>query len=125
MRGRPEQCLRQLDEFDFDEDEAAPTYSPHNVLELKLTQASALTDLGLNCEAQIRFVRRQGHRQRTRLRPVFTEHIAPFVLARKLTPVVATLGARTSSTPAGLDHTTEAVLAAGSRAASGRPIWVD
>ena len=56
-RGRPEQCLRQLEPFNFDD--GAP-YSPHNAVEFKLTQASALIALGLRCGSQLRFVVRRA-----------------------------------------------------------------
>ncbi len=42
--GEPGQALHYLEPFDFDEDSLTPIsdYSPHNSLELKLTQAAAL-----------------------------------------------------------------------------------
>lgn len=117
--GRPEQALRLLEPID--EDEAV--HSPHNAVELKLTQASALIALGLGCGAQLRFV---GERARgtAHLRPVFTEYVAPLILSRKLADVVSSL-AGPIATPAGLDATADALLAARGTTVAGRPIWVD
>ena len=125
-RDRPEQCLSQLDPFDFEAEEP-PSYSLHNAIELKLTQASALTALGLSCGAQVRFVasRAQG---KAHLRPVFTEYIAPLMLARRLENVIEPIRSRMMSTPAlptALDATAAVLLAARGTTVSGRPIWVD
>ncbi len=118
---RPEQCLRLLEPFDF-EDEAA-AYSPHNAIEFKLTQASALVALGLTCGAQLRFV--AAHTQGTsHLRPVFTEYVAPLILSARLAAVVAPLSQPTVPPPA-LDDTAAALLAARGTTVAGRPIWVD
>jgi tetratricopeptide (TPR) repeat protein len=118
--GRPEQCLRLLEPFDFDEEAA---YSPHSAVELKLTQASALLALGLSCGAQVRFVRERGG-GKGHLRPVFTDYVAPLLLARQLREVVEGLAAPAVATPA-LDDTADALLAARGTTVAGRPIWVD
>jgi hypothetical protein len=119
-QGRPEQCLRQLEPFTFDDD--AP-YSPHNAVEFKLTQASALLALGLNCGTQLRFV--DEHAGGTaHLRPVFTEYVAPLILARELRDVVE-LFAAPMTHPNTLDATAAALLTARGTTVAGRPIWVD
>lgn len=117
--GRPEQCLHLLEPFDDDE----AVHSPHNAIELKLTQASALLALGLTCGAQLRFVKERA-RGTAHLRPVFTDYIAPLILSRQLAGVVESL-AVPMSTPAGLDATADALLAARGTTVAGRPIWVD
>lgn len=117
---RPEQCLRLLEPFNFDDE--AP-YSPHNAVEFKLTQASALIALGLTCVAQRRFVTIHT-RGTAHLRPVFTEYIAPLLLARQLRDVVESLAVPMAATPA-LDTTARALLAARGTTVAGRPIWVD
>jgi hypothetical protein len=118
-RGRPEQCLRQLEPFNFDDD--AP-YSPHNAVEFKLTQASALIALGLPCGSQLRFVTDQA--KPGQLRPVFTEYVAPLLLARQLREVVEAFAAPIAASSA-LDATAKALLAARGTTIAGRPIWVD
>jgi tetratricopeptide (TPR) repeat protein len=117
--GRPEQCLRLLEPFDDDE----AVHSPHNAVELRLTQASALLTLGLACGAQLRFVAERA-RGTSHLRPVFTENIAPLILSRQLAHVVAEL-AGPAVTPAALDATADALLGARGTTVAGRPIWVD
>lgn len=119
-QARPEQCLRLLERFDFD-DEAA--YSPHNALELKLTQASALIALGLPYVAQLRFVKERAQAS-TYLRPVFTAYIAPLLLACELRDLVESL-ASPSAVDVELDTTAEALLAARGTTVASRPIWVD
>lgn len=115
--GRPEQCLRQLEPFTFDDE--AP-YSPHNAVEFTLTQASALIALGLPCGPQLRFVTGAD----TTLRPVFTEYVAPLLLAPQLSDVVEPLAAP-SVTTSMLDTTARALLSARGSTVAGRPIWVD
>jgi hypothetical protein len=116
---RPEQCLRLLEPFDDDE----AVHSPHNAIELRLTQASALIALGLGCGAQLRFVKERA-RGTAHLRPVFTEYIAPLILSRQLADVVESLAVPMISPPA-LDATADALLAARGTTVAGRPIWVD
>jgi hypothetical protein len=118
---RPEQCLHLLEPFDFAEDEAS--LSPHNAIELKLTQASALIALGLAYDAQVRFVEERADRG-ARLRPVFTDYIAPLLLARQLRTLVESLASAPAATPA-LDATADALLGARGTTVAGRPIWVD
>jgi hypothetical protein len=124
-RARPEHCLRQLEPFDFDEEAScvAASYSPHNAIELKLTQASALIALGLSGSSQIRFVASRA-RGTAHLRPVFTEYVAPLLLSAHLADAVAPLAAPMRPTPS-LDTTADALLAAGGTTVAGRPIWVD
>lgn len=119
-RGRPEECLRQLEPFNFDDD---PPHSPPSAIEFKLTQASALIALGLPCVAQTRYVagNTTGH---AHLRPVFTEYIAPLLLARQLRTDVEALAGPAPPTPP-LKETATALLAARATTATGRPIWVD
>ena len=121
---RPERCLQELMAFDFDEEARipAPTYSPHNAIEFKLTQASALAALGLNSGSQLRFVRQHGQ---ARLRPVFTDFVAPRVLGSRFGDVIDQLRDKPPATPALLAETAGAVLAARGMNVSGRPIWVD
>lgn len=116
---RPEQCLRLLEPFDDDE----AVHSPHNAIELKLTQASALIALGLNCGAHLRFVKERA-RGTAHLRPVFTEYVAPLILSRRLADAVESL-AVPMTTPTGLDATADALLAARGTTVASRPIWVD
>lgn len=118
--GRPEQCLRQLEPFNFDEDGDGP-YSPHNAVEFKLTQASALIALGLSCGSQLRFIKRQS----MALRPVFTEYIAPLLLARELREVVEPFASPIGGYPDELDATADALLATKVTPVAGRPVWVD
>jgi hypothetical protein len=122
--GRPEQCLQVLEPLDFDEQAPvpAPMYSPHRVIEFKLTQAAALDALGLSCGSQLRFVRQHGQ---ARLRPVFTEFVAPRVLGPRFSSVVHQFRGDTSIVPAMLDSTAAALLGTEGIAVSGRPIWVD
>jgi hypothetical protein len=117
--GRPKQCLRLLEPFDDDE----AVHSPHNAIELRLTQASALLTLGRACGAQLRFVKERA-RGTAHLRPVFTEYIAPLILSRRLADVVESLAVPMAA-PAGLDATADALLAAQGTTVAGRPIWVD
>jgi hypothetical protein len=123
--GHPDRCLRALEPFDFDEDAAcaAPAYSPHHAVELKLTQASALAELGMNHASQIRFVERQSS-ARARLRRVFTEYVAPLVVAPLLRTVVDALRVPAVEVDT-LDDTAGALLATRGARSSGRPIWVD
>ena len=123
-RGRPERCLRELDPFDFDEEAPipAPTYSPHNAIEFKLTQAAALDALGLTCVSQARFVRQQAP---ARLRPVFTEHIAPAVLGPEFRSLVRMFRDEVGAASALLDTTAAALLATKGMPVPVRPIWVD
>jgi tetratricopeptide (TPR) repeat protein len=116
---RPEQALRLLEPFDDDE----AVHSPHNAIELKLTQASALIALGLGCGAQLRFVEERA-RGTAHLRPVFTEYIAPLILSTRLADAVES-HAGTVVAPAGLDATADALLTARGTTVAGRPIWVD
>lgn len=116
---RPEQCLSLLEPFDDDE----AVHSPHNAIELKLTQASALLALGLGCGAQLRFVKERA-RGTAHLRPVFTEYIAPLILSRRLADAVESHAGPVVA-PAGLDATADALLAARGTTVAGRPIWVD
>lgn len=117
--GRPEQALRLLEPFDDDE----AVHSPHNTIEVKLTQASALLALGLGCGAQLRFVTERA-RGTAHLRPVFTEYVAPLILSGQLADVVESLSGPVV-TPAGLDDTADALLAARGTTVASRPIWVD
>ncbi len=123
-RGRPERCLRELEPYDFDEEAPipAPMYSPHNAIELKLTQAAALDTLGLSCGSQVRFVRQHAQ---VRLRPVFTDHVAPRVLGARFDDVVEQLRDGQEFAPAMLDSTAAALLATRGTNLTGRPIWVD
>lgn len=118
--GRASECLRLLEPFDF---ERESPYSPHNSVELKLTQASALIALGRSCDPQLSYVDSQTTRK-AHLRPVFTDYIASLLLARQLRPVVEALAAPVVTSPT-LDATSAAVLAASTTTASGRLIWVD
>lgn len=120
----PERCLRELEPFDFDEEAPipAPTYSPHNMVEFKLTQASALADIGLGFGSQLRFVRQ---RNQTRLRPVFTDHIAPLLLAPQLAETIESLRTKTPIASPALDAAAGAILAARGTPTPMRPIWVD
>jgi hypothetical protein len=122
--GQPERCLRELEPFDFDEEAPipAPTYSPRNVIEFKLTQASALAGLGLSYGSQVRFVRQH---QQVQLRPVFTDHIAPFVLASSLAGVIEPMRAGVAPAPSPLAAAAGAILATRGIATATRPIWVD
>ncbi len=117
--GRPEQALRLLEPFDDDE----AVHSPHNTIELKLTQASALLALGLGGGAQLRSVAERA-RGTAHLRPVFTEYVAPLILSRQLADVVESLSGPVV-TPAGLDAAADALLAARGTTVASRPIWVD
>jgi hypothetical protein len=123
--GHPDRCLRALEPFDFDEDAAcaAPAYSPHHAVELKLTQASALIELGMDYASQVRFVARHSAAQ-ARLRRVFTEYVAQLVVAPPLRTVVDGLRAPAVEIDT-LDDTAGALLATRSVRGSGRPIWVD
>ena len=123
-RGHPERCLRELEPFDFDEEAPipAPMYSPHNAIEFKLTQASALAALGLSCGSQVRFVRQHAQ---VRLRPVFTDFVAPRVLGARFDDVVEQLRDGQEFAPAMLDSTAAALLATRGTNLTGRPIWVD
>jgi hypothetical protein len=118
--GRPEQCLRELEPFNFDEESP---YSPHNAVEFKLTWASALSALGLPCDSQLRHVRNRPS-GKAHLRPVFTEYIAPLLLARHLRPDVEALAGPSVASPT-LDATAAALLAAPATTVAGRLIWVD
>jgi hypothetical protein len=120
----PERCLRELAPFDFDEEALipAPTYSPHNVIEFKLTQASALAAIGLSVGSQLRFVRQHSQ---ARLRPVFTDHIAPLVLVPQLAEVIEPLRTKTAIASSSLDAAAGAILAARGTPTPTRPIWVD
>lgn len=115
-RGRPEECLQVLEPFDFDDEAEASGYSPHIAFELKLTQASALDSLGLNCRPQVELIRRlAGRLTETRLRPVFTNQIVPKVLAPQFATLVKPLTSTMVATPALLDEldaTAGALLAA-------------
>jgi hypothetical protein len=124
LTGRPERCLRELAPFDFDEEAPipAPMYSPRTAIELKLVQAAAYTALGLSCGPQLSFVRQHS---RNRLRPVFTEYMAPLVLDEGFDDVLAPLRDRQVVVPGLLDATADSVLAARGVNVSGRPIWVD
>lgn len=124
MEGRPERCLRELEPFDFEEEAPipAPMYSPHNTIEFKLTQAAALAALGLSCGPHLRFVRQH---EQARLRPVFTEFVAPRVLPREFDEVVEPLRDRQVIAVDLLDEAAAAVLAVRGANVSGRPIWVD
>ncbi|GAB1508540.1 toll/interleukin-1 receptor domain-containing protein [Actinophytocola sp. KF-1] len=117
--GRPDEALRLLEPFDDDE----AVHSPHNAVELKFTQASALIGLGLGCAAQMRFVKERA-RGTAHLRPVFTEYVAPLILSRRLAEAVESHAGPVVA-PAGLDATADALLAAQGTTVAGRPIWVD
>jgi hypothetical protein len=121
--GRAEECLRLLTPFDFDEEADTAAYSPHNAVEFKLTMASALIALGLPHAAQLRFVEERA-RGRAHLRPVFTEYVAPLLLARELGEAVASFAVPVV-VPRALDVTADALLAARGTTVAGRPIWVD
>lgn len=123
-RGRPERCLQEINPFDFDEEAPipAPTYSPHNAIEFKLTQAAALDALGLDCLSQVRFVREQVP---ARLRPVFTEYIAPRLLGPEFATVVRLFRDEPWAPPALLDETADALRHADGTPVPVRPIWVD
>lgn len=114
--GRPEECLQLLEPFDFDDAAEASAYSPHIALELKLTQASALDSVGLSCRPQVELVRQlTGRRVRMRLRPAFTDHIAPKVLAPQFSTLIKPLSSTMTATTAllaELDATSAALLAA-------------
>ncbi|HEU5473714.1 MAG TPA: toll/interleukin-1 receptor domain-containing protein [Actinophytocola sp.] len=116
LRDRPEECLQLLEPFDFDDEVEASVYSPHIAFELKLTQASALDFLGLSCRPQLDLVRRlTGRWSRTGLRPVFTNQIAPTVLAPQAAALIEPLSsamAPTTALFAELDATATALLAA-------------
>jgi len=124
LAGRPGRCLRELAPFDFDEQAPipAPMYSPRSAIELKIIQAAAYTALGLGCGPQLAFVRQHS---RNRLRPVFTEYMAPLVLDPSFDEVLEPLRDRQVVLPRLLDTTANAVLAARGANVSGRPIWVD
>lgn len=117
---RPEHCLRLLEPFNFDEEAA---YSPANAIEFKLTQAAALIALGLSCAPQLRFVAARASGT-AHLRPMFTEYIAPYLLARQLAEVLEAHRAPMPPPPA-LDETADALLVAHGTTVAGRPIWVD
>jgi hypothetical protein len=112
-RGRPGECLQLLEPFDFEDVAEASSYSPHVALELKLTQASALDALGLSCRPQVNLVRQVAQRlPGTRLRPVFTDQIAPKILAPALASLITSLSSPMTATPAllvELDATTAAL----------------
>jgi hypothetical protein len=118
-QGRPRDCLQLLEPFE--DDDAA--HSVHNVVELRLTQASALLALGLSCVAQLRFVEERAGGA-NHLRPVFTEYVAPLILSRQLAQLVEAFAAPTVSSPL-LDDTADALLVARGTTVAGRPIWVD
>lgn len=128
-RGRPEECLRLLEPFDFEDETELSAYHPHNAFELKLTQASARNALGLSYRSQITLVELLARRcVQTRLRPVFTDQIAPKVLAPQLINIIKPLGSAMVVTPsllAELDATAGALLAARGTDIAGRPTWVD
>jgi hypothetical protein len=127
----PGQALRFLEPFDFTEDAlgVASDFSPHNSLELKLTQASALSALGMNYESQAQVVSRIVQMmQDTRLRPVFTDRIAPVILTPHLNELITPLRSRMLATPAllrAMSETAKELLAAGTGPVIGRPTWVD
>lgn len=120
---RPEECLRLLTPFDFDEEADTAAYSPHNAVEFKLTMASALIALGLPHGAQVQFVEERA-RGNAHLRPVFTEYVAPLLLARELRKTVESFAVPMAA-PRGLDATADALVAARGTTVAGRPIWVD
>lgn len=124
LTGRPERCLRELAPFDFDEEAPipAPMYSPRTAIELKVIQAAAYAALGLSWGPQLTFVRQHS---RNRLRPVFTEYMAPLVLDGSFDEVLAPLRDRQVVLPGLLAATADAVLAVRGVNVSGRPIWVD
>lgn len=120
-QARPEQCLQSLERFNVDD--GASSYSPHNAIEFKLTQAAALLALGLSAAAQLRFV--ADHAQGTsHLRPAFTEYVAPLLLAGQLAEVVEPMSAPPPPEQA-LDTTATALLNARPTTVATRPIWVD
>jgi hypothetical protein len=128
-RGHPEECLHLLEPYDFEDENESSAYNPHNAFELKLTQASALSVLGLNYRSQIRLVQLLARRYaQTRLRPAFTDHIAPKLLAPQLASIIKPLGSPMLTTPsllAELDATAGTLLAVHGNNLSGRPTWVD
>jgi TIR domain-containing protein len=123
-RGLPERCLRALEPFDFDEESPipAPMYSSHTAIEFKLTQASALAALGLTYRSQVRFVSQHDH---ARLRPVFTEYVAPLVLGPEFDEVLEPLRQARPTVPPALDETAAVLVATSGRNVPSRPIWVD
>lgn len=129
--GQPGQALRFLEPFDFDEDafSVVSDYSPHNSLELKLTQAAALSNLRLDYESQVRIVERIVQVMRdTRLRPVFTDRIAPVILAPRLNELITPLRSRmlaTSSLLKAMEDTASDLINASVSDLPGRPTWVD
>jgi hypothetical protein len=120
-----------LEPFDFDEDSLATAsdYSPHNSLELKLTQAAALSSLQLDYTPQAKIVERIVElMQDTRLRPVFTDRIAPVVLTPHLNQFITPLRSRMSATLSLLKALNEAsrrLIDAFVGDEPGRPTWVD
>jgi hypothetical protein len=114
-RGRPEECLHMLEPVDFEDAAESAAYSPHNAFEVKLTQVSALDALGLSNRSQIQLVQQLAQRwPHTRLRPVFTDQIAPKILGPQFAHVIKPLGSGLLTTPSlvtELDATASALLA--------------
>ncbi|MET8233427.1 DUF4062 domain-containing protein [Micromonospora sp. NPDC005298] len=127
----PGRALRSLEPFDFDEDSfsAVSDYSPHNSLELKLTQAAALANLRLDYTQQSRIIDEIVRIMKdTRLRPVFTEQIAPVVLTPNLNSLISPLRSVLVVTPPLmmlLHHTAKSLLDVPTANLPGRPTWVD
>ncbi|MEA5362884.1 DUF4062 domain-containing protein [Amycolatopsis sp., V23-08] len=130
-RGDFGQALRHLNSFDFDEDslEIASDYSPHNSLELKLTQAAALSNLQFDCTPQVDLVGRIVEAMSDiRLRPIFTDMIAPVILTpslnRLISPLRSPMGTSTSLLNS-LDAAAKKLINSPTGNLSGRPTWVD
>lgn len=127
----PGLALQLMEPFDFDEDSLreASDYSPHNSLELKLTQAAALSSLRLDSAAQARIINHIVKVMRnTRLRPIFTDHVAPVLLTPELQELIAPLRSPMLTTPAllmAMDEAARKLIDAPVRDLPGRPTWVD
>jgi hypothetical protein len=130
-RDRPRRCLSILKPFDSDEDDSMRKYSPHNIFELKLTQAAAYKALGLrsNVTPILEEVRRHACTlSYTRLRPIVTDRIAPVVFGYELVRAIAPLSSTfvvTPSMPELLNGVANALLKAHCTEITGRPTWVD
>jgi hypothetical protein len=128
-RNRPRECLSILDPYDLDEANSMGKYSPHNIFELKLTQAAAHKALGHNPTPILDEVQGYAHTlSYTRLRPIVTDHIAPVVFRHELGRAIAPLTSTfviTSSILEWLDKVAKELLAAQCTEITGRSTWVD
>ncbi len=120
----------------FDSDEVGSMgwdYSPHNIFELKLTQAAAYKALGLNPNPILDEMERYADTHRhTRLRPITTDHIAPAVfgdeLGRAIAPLRSTFVVTSSEKKTMLDlldRVARDLLAAQCTEITWRSTWVD